>query len=85
MSIREKGSRAKQILEDDIFQEVVQSTRQGLMAQWHLTDYNATSERENLYMQSKGLDEVVRGLRSIVDAWTMHDRKQQIESTKKRR
>ena len=36
------------------------------MAQWHLTDYNATSERENLYMQSKGLDEVVRGLRSIV-------------------
>ena len=85
MSVREKGLRAKQILEDDIFQEVVQSTRQGLMAQWHLTDYNATSERENLYMQSKGLDEVVRGLRSIVDAWTMHDRKQEIESTKKRR
>ena len=47
------------------------------MAQWHLTDYNATSERENLYMQSKGLDEVVRGLRSIVDAWSVQERKQE--------
>ena len=84
MSIREKGLRAKQILEDDIFQEVVKSTRQGLKPQWHLTDYNATSERENLYMQSKGLDEVVRGLRSIVDAWTVQERKQE-KSAKKRR
>ena len=67
----QKGRRAKEILEDPVFVEVLKKTRENIVAQWTLTDLNEGSVRENLYMQGRGLDEIVRGLRTLVGDWAM--------------
>jgi hypothetical protein len=71
LSAEQKGLRAKEILEDPVFVEVLKKTRENIVAQWTLTDLNAVGVRENLYMQGKGLDEIVRGLRTLVGDWAM--------------
>ena len=67
----QKGRRAKEILEDPVFVEVLKKTRENIVAQWTLTDLNEGSVRENLYRQGRGLDEIVRGLRTLVGDWAM--------------
>ena len=62
----EKGRRAQEILEDPVFTEVIETARASIVTQWHLTDLNEVNTRENLFMQGRGLDEVVRGLRTPV-------------------
>ena len=71
LTAEQKGRRAKEILEDPVFVEVLEKTRENIVAQWTLTDLNEGSVRENLYMQGKGLDEIVRGLRTLVGDWAM--------------
>ena len=77
----QKGQRAKDILKDPVFTEVIETARASIVAQWHLTDLNEVNTRENLFMQGRGLDEVIRGLRSLVDDWTV----EQQNSKRKRR
>tara|TARA_R110002033_G_scaffold97256_1_gene145873 strand:- start:224 stop:493 length:270 start_codon:yes stop_codon:yes gene_type:complete len=71
LTAEQKGRRAKEILEDPVFVEVLKKTRENIVAQWTLTDLNEGSVRENLYMQGRGLDEIVRGLRTLVGDWAM--------------
>tara|TARA_R100001530_G_scaffold113483_1_gene80470 strand:+ start:181 stop:447 length:267 start_codon:yes stop_codon:yes gene_type:complete len=78
LSPEQKGRRAKEILEDPVFTEVLDKTRESIVAQWTLTELNEVSVRENLFMQGRGLDEIVRGLRTLVDNWT-------VEQSRKRR
>jgi hypothetical protein len=79
----QKGRRAKEILEDPVFVEVIDAAKSGVIAQWQLTDLNEVSTRENLYMQGRGLDEVVRGLRTLITDWTVEQSR--MKSSKKRR
>ena len=65
----QKGMRAQEILEDPVFTEVIETARASIVTQWHLTDLNEVNTRENLFMQGRGLDEVVRGLRTLVADW----------------
>jgi hypothetical protein len=67
----QKGRRAKEILEDEVFVAVIHSTREGILAQWNLTDFDQTEARESLYHQSRAIDEILRGLRTLVADWTM--------------
>ena len=71
LTAEQKGRRAKEILEDAVFVEVLEKVRENIVAQWTLTELNESSVRENLYMQGKGLDEIVRGLRTLVGDWAM--------------
>jgi len=71
LGIEQKGRRAKEILEDEVFMEVIGSVRTGILAQWNLTDFDQTDTRESLYYQGRALDEVLRGLRTLVADWTM--------------
>ena len=71
LSPEQKGRRAKEILEDPVFLEVLEKTRESIVAQWTLTELNEVGVRENLFMQGRGLDEIVRGLRTLVDNWTV--------------
>ena len=66
LTAEQKGRRAKEILADPVFVEVLEKVRENIVAQWTLTELNESSVRENLYMQGKGLDEIVRGLRTLV-------------------
>ena len=78
----QKGRRAQEILEDPVFTEVIETARASIVTQWHLTELNEVNTRENLFMQGRGLDEVVRGLRTLVADWTIEER---IKSNKRRK
>ena len=67
----QKGRRAKEILDDEVFMEVIDSARTAILTQWNLTDFDQTDTRESLYYQGRALDEVLRGLRTLVADWTM--------------
>ena len=77
----QKGMRAQEILEDPVFTEVIEAARASIVAQRHLTDLNEVNTRENLFMQGRGLDEVVRGLRTLVADWAVEKK----HKSKKRR
>jgi len=70
-SREQKGRRAKEILEDEVFLEVIEKVRTGVITQWTLTEPNDLTTRENLYMQNRGLDEVIRGFRTLIADWTV--------------
>ena len=83
LSSEQKGRRAQEILEDEDFMEVLDQVRTEVIIQWTLTKPNDPTTRENLYMQNRGLDEVLRGLRTLVSAWTVDKAKR--KNTKKGR
>jgi hypothetical protein len=67
----QKGRRAKEILDDPIFIGMIDTVRAQIMTQWNLTDFEQTETRESLYCQGRALDEMLRGLRTLVADWTM--------------
>ena len=67
----QKGRRAKEILDDPIFIGMIDTVRAQIMTQWNLTDFEQTETRESLYYQGRALDEMLRGLRTLVADWTM--------------
>ena len=67
----QKGRRAKEILDDPVFMEVIDTTRESILAQWNLTDYDQTDARESLYYQGRAIDEILRELRTLVADWTI--------------
>tara|TARA_R110002110_G_scaffold15951_1_gene70131 strand:- start:284 stop:535 length:252 start_codon:yes stop_codon:yes gene_type:complete len=66
-----KARRAQEILKDDVFLEAIENAKSGVIAQWALTELNDTTTRESLYHQCRGLDEVLRHLRTLVDDWAV--------------
>tara|TARA_Y100001951_G_C11269405_1_gene257728 strand:+ start:45 stop:296 length:252 start_codon:yes stop_codon:yes gene_type:complete len=66
-----KARRAQEILIDDVFLEVVENAKSSLVAQWSLTELNDKTTRESLYHQCRGLDEVLRHLRTLINDWTV--------------
>jgi len=85
LTAEQKGRRAKEILEDAVFVEVLEKVRENIVAQWTLTELNESSVRENLYMQGKGLDEIVRGLRTLVGDWAMEQSRKVSKSKRGRK
>jgi glycerol-3-phosphate O-acyltransferase len=67
----QKGRRAKEILEDEVFVEVIHTAKEGILAQWNLTDFGEADLRERLHHQSRAIDEILRELRTLVADWTM--------------
>jgi hypothetical protein len=71
LGVEQKGRRAKEILDDEVFMEVIDSARTHILTQWNLTDFDQTETRESLYHQGRALDEILRGLRTLVADWTI--------------
>ena len=71
LNSEQKGRRAKEILDDPVFVGVIHTTREGILAQWNLTDFGEADARESLYHQSRAIDEILRELRTLVADWTM--------------
>ena len=85
LTAEQKGRRAKEILADPVFVEVLEKVRENIVALWTLTELNESSVRENLYMQGKGLDEIVRGLRTLVGDWAMEQSRKVSKSKRGRK
>ena len=76
-----KARRAREILEDDVFLEAVENAKARVIAQWSLTELNETTTRESLYHQCRGLDEVLRHLRTLISDWAVdQERKKKIRT-----
>ena len=73
----QKARRAKEILDDPVFLEVLDEIGHSIMAQWNMTSPEECDKRESLYYQGRALDEVLRGLRSLIDSWIVQKSKQQ--------
>ena len=71
LTTEQKGRRAKEILDDPVFLDVIGTARTHIMTQWSLTGFDQEKARESLYHQGRALDEMLRGLRSLVDDWTI--------------
>jgi hypothetical protein len=71
LTTEHKGRRAKEILDDPVFTEMMEATRVQIMTEWNLTDFDQTETRESLYHQGRALDEILRGLRTLISDWTM--------------
>ena len=67
----QKGRRARDILNDPVFIEMVDTARNQIMVHWNLTVFEQADERESLYYQGRALDEMLRGLRTLVEDWTV--------------
>ena len=83
LTSEQKGRRAKEILEDEIFMEVINGARTSILTQWNLTSFDETETRESLYYQGRALDEVLRGLRTLVADWTMDQSRNKNEKGRK--
>ena len=70
-----KARRAKEILEDDVFLEVVAKAKSSLMGQWSLTELTDTKTRESLYHQDRGLDEVLKHLRILINDYSLEQKR----------
>ena len=76
-----KARRAREILEDDVFLGAVENAKASVIAQWSLTELNETTTRESLYHQCRGLDEVLRHLRTLISDWAVdQERKKKIRT-----
>lgn len=84
LGAEEKGRRAKQILEDEVFLEVIDSARTHILTQWNLTDFDQAEARESFYYQGRALDEILRGLRALVSDWNLSQARTKHDKGKRR-
>jgi phosphoribosyl-dephospho-CoA transferase len=76
----QKGRRGQEILDDPVFLEMVERVREGYVIQWTLTAPGAVDEREALSAANRGLDETMRGLRRLVEDWTIDQTRRKTKS-----
>lgn len=84
LTSEQKGRRAKEILADPVFIEMIDSARAHIMTQWNLTDFEQTETRESFYYRGRALDEMLRGLRTLVADWTMDQSRNKTEKGRER-
>ena len=80
----QKGRRAREILNDPVFIEMVDTARNQIMVHWNLTVFEQADERESLYYQGRALDEMLRGLRTLVEDWTVDQSQKKPKKGRKR-
>ena len=84
MTREQKGRRARDILNDPVFIEMVDTARNQIMVHWNLTVFEQADERESLYYQGRALDEMLRGLRTLVEDWTVDQSQKKTKKGRKR-
>lgn len=62
-----KARRVRAIMDDEVFQEAVERCREVILTKWRATDPNDYQTRETLWMQERGIDDVLRELRALYD------------------
>ena len=62
-----RGNKAKQILEDIIFVESVQTIRTELMNEWLNSDEKNSEQRENIFRMRRMLEVVLMQLKSVME------------------
>ena len=64
---KQRGIKAKQILEDEIFAEAVQKVSEELRQEWLNSPIRDTEGREKIYMMEKMLNVLLVQIRSVME------------------
>lgn len=64
---QQRGHRAKQILEDEIFVEAIQKVSAELRQEWINSPIRDTEGREKIYMMEKMLNVLLVQIRSVME------------------
>ena len=72
---QQRGHRAKQILEDEIFVEALQKIRQDLELQWLNSDIKDSEQRENIFLMRRMTEVVVMQLQSVLETGKLATKK----------
>ena len=83
LNSEQKGRRAQEILDDPVFVEMIERTRAGYVMQWTLTEPRAVDEREALSAANRGLDEMLRGLRTLISDWALEKSRKKTKKGRK--
>lgn len=62
-----RGNKAKQILEEPLFVESVQTIRTELMNEWLNSDEKNSEQRENIFRMRRMLEVVLMQLKSVME------------------
>ena len=73
----QRGHRAKQILEDEIFIESVNKIRTELMNQWLNSDETSSEKRENIIRMRRMLEVVLMQLQSVLETGKLATKEKQ--------
>ena len=68
---KQRGIKAKQILEDEIFVEAVQKVSSELDNEWVNSPVRDTEGREKIYMMKKMLNVLLVQLKSVMETGTL--------------
>ena len=83
LTAEQKGRRSQEILDDPVFIGMIDTARAQIMTQWNLTDFEQTETRESLYYQGRALDEMLRGLRTLVGDWAVEQSRNKTKKGRK--
>ena len=72
---KQRGLRAKAILEDEIFVEALQKIRQDLELQWLNSDIKDSEQRENIFLMRRMVEVVVMQLQSVLETGKLATKK----------
>ena len=72
---KQRGIKAKQILEDEIFVEAVQKIRQDLQIEWLNSELQNTEQRENIFVMRRMLEVVLVQLQSVMETGKLSQKK----------
>lgn len=83
MDLYARSLRAKALLDDDTFQEVVADLSEGLIAQWRATASGSAMLREQIAAEVRALDAIKARLQGWIDEATFEAKK--VERIERRR
>ena len=63
--VLERAQQAKRILDDDLFKETILGAEEAIVARWRMA--LVPEEREDCHFELRGLQRVVRNIRSILE------------------
>ena len=72
-----RGNKAKQILEEPLFVESVQTIRTELMNEWLNSDEKNSEQRENIFRMRRMLEVVLMQLQSVLETGKLANKEKQ--------
>lgn len=66
---KRRGQAARRLLDDELFQEVVRTTRAEMYQEFHVSD--TAEQREKIHATLRGMDRFLRGFEAIENAGTV--------------
>ena len=72
-----RGNKAKQILEEPLFVESVQTIRTELMNEWLNSDEKNSEQRENIFRMRRMLEVVLMQLQSVLETGKLATKEKQ--------